>query len=145
MSEGASNNLGGSFSRQAVLTQNFLRIPINITAGAGINTGQWYCVKPQIDDYNSPVIQICGKAWSVNGSEHAALAIKAPPAGKGTYNPVLNPNITVFKAKEARTMLPIQLNSTTPSLISQLVNPGNIFNGIPFVGALCSFSFLLNC
>jgi hypothetical protein len=71
---------------------------------------------------------MCGKAWSdANGKEYAAFAIQAPP--EDYYNnPVSNPNITIFKAKEARTTLPIQLNSTEPYVISQMVNTGNIFD-----------------
>jgi hypothetical protein len=109
-------------------TQNSLRIPVNNTAGAGINTGEWYCVK-SVNYVNSfdLAIMMCGKAWSDKGKEYAALAIKAAP-NTTLYNPVSNPNITIFKAKEARTTLPIQLNSTTPYVISQMVNTGNIFD-----------------
>ena len=106
-------------------SRNSLRIPINNTAGAGIRTGQWYCI-----DYNADallVLQMCGKAWSdANGKEYAAFAIQAPP--EDYFNPVSNPNITIFKAKEARTTLPIQLNSTEPYVISQMVNTGNVFD-----------------
>ncbi len=108
-------------------TQNSLRIPVNNTAGAGINTGKWYCVDPSIDGFVSdPAIEMCGKAWIDKGKEYAALAIKAAPTSLN--NPVSNPNITIFKANEARTTLPIQLNSTTPYVISQMVNTGNIFD-----------------
>lgn len=105
-------------------TRNSLRIPINTTLGASIHTGQWYCIDPQ----DSPVVlQMCGKAWAdANGKEYAALAIQAPPAGFD--NPISNPNITIFKANEKRTTLPIQLNNTAPYVISQMVNTGNIFD-----------------
>ena len=115
---------------------NSLRIPINNTAGAGIHTGQWYC-RPYIYlgegvTVVSPLLKLCGKAWSdANGKEYAAFAIQAPPAtleDDDNYNPVSNPNITIFKAKEARTTLPIQLNSTEPYVISQMVNTGNVFD-----------------
>ena len=112
---------------------NSVRVPVNNTAGAGINTGQWYCTSFMPIDFM--VLEMCGKAWSIGGKEYAALAIKAPPAtGPGgfiihdPFNPVSNPNITVFKAKEARKTLPIQLNSTRPYVISQMVNPGNVFD-----------------
>ena len=109
-------------------TQNSLRIPVNNTAGAGINTGEWYCVD-SVNYVNSFDLSIlmCGKAWSDKGKEYAALAIKEAPKIR-KYNPVSNPNITIFKAKEDRTTLPIQLNSTTPYVISQMVNTGNIFD-----------------
>lgn len=119
--------MGGAFSSSPGFAQNSLRLPVNNTAGAGINTGEWYCLDPSIDDILSdPAINMCGKAWSDKGKEYAALAIKAYPIDP--YNPVSNPNITIFKAKEARATLPIQLNSTTPYVISQMVNTGNIFD-----------------
>ena len=108
--------------------QNSLRIPVNYTAGAGINTNTFACIDPSIDAIllSDPAITMCGSAWSDKGKEYAALAIMAAP--RDLINPVSNPNITIFKAKEARTTLPIQLNSTTPYVISQMVNTGNIFD-----------------
>ena len=117
----------GNTNTIPAFAQNSLRIPVNYTAGAGINTNKFWCLDPSIDTILSdPAIRMCGSAWSDKGKEYAALAIVAAP--RDLYNPVSNPNITIFKAKEARTTLPIQLNSTTPYVISQMVNTGNIFD-----------------
>ena len=119
--------MGNTPSTTPGFAQNSLRIPVNNTAGAGMNTTKWWCLNPSIDSIDSdPAIRMCGKAWSDKGKEYAALAIVAAPID--SYNPVSNPNITIFKAKEARTTLPIQLNSITPYVISQMVNTGNIFD-----------------